>query len=428
MLAGDLNCAKGHQVVVSLQARHVLCDVMQIHNPEASPTRQPGNRTIYFILISPALIQVVVSLHYYPFGYILQSDHRPLLLELDYHKLFTHIPMVPTTQRRLSSKHLKNAKKYRELSSEGLLSANVLKKFKALAQNESKMSRRARRKKLEFLDKQHAHILSRAEASIPLPSPCEWSETPINATILSSYFRKKFFFLGRLSSKPDGATRKLKKELRKRGADPSQRDKTKGPRAQLRRANKSLAQIRAQSTEHRTIFLARKVSGEQDEEKRKSIVSIMRAESDLRTYAAFRRVDTRHSARVSSLTIGEGSEQRTVEDKEKMEMEFQNHIESHFSIPLTNNTPFLTPPLLQHFGHISGTNWARDFMRDPYHTLLDQMHHLAKQILFHLRPTTQSTKTINTHISLPDVIKGYQLWTEKTLTSPMGCQIGHQKT
>ena len=48
-------------------------------------------------------------------------------------------------------------------------------------------------------------------------------------------------------------------------------------------------------------------------------------------------------------------------------------------------------------------------------------------MLENLRPRPGDNQSISDFISVQDVMKGYQDWPERTLTSPGGCHLGHQK-
>ena len=97
----------------------------------------------------------------------------------------------------------------------------------------------------------------------------------------------------------------------------------------------------------------------------KHIKFILVAESDIKTYPDFKMADKRNRNKVSAIIVGHGGDSCVINNKEEIKAEFHSHTQEHFQLPLTNQEPFMTEPLRDHFGLKSFTREATRSASDP---------------------------------------------------------------
>ena len=103
------------------------------------------------------------------------------------------------------------------------------------------------------------------------------------------------------------------------------------------------------------------------------------------------------------------------------------HTRQHFRQPLLDKTPFLSPPLSSFFGPRAETRSAKEFTTNPSLPLPASTNTYAKQILQHLRPSSNDGPQVLSSLTAEEIKKSYSLWPEKTLTSSSGLHLGHYK-
>ena len=88
-----------------------------------------------------------------------------------------------------------------------------------------------------------------------------------------------------------------------------------------------------------------------------------------------------------------------IESRAEMEEALHEHSKVHFMQPVTNKTPFMTSPLLDHLGIRAETKEAKDFSTDRNNELPEGVNLEAAQVLEKLRPSMGGGEHISEVIS-----------------------------
>ena len=367
VIAGDFNCTKDHPFLTTLSSEANLSDAMTIHNANPPPTRQPGSKTIDHILVSPSLVPLVVSSHYYPFGYMVQSDHRPLVLELDLTSVMSNSPIILPTPRLLSSSHRQNSRLYRKLSGELLLTHRIHHKFRYLLDNPHNLPLKRCRKLLNALDRKHISLLRKAESAIPPPKQWPWSPRLILSTMIHAFWRQKTSLLHTITHSSHASNESLRAIIASKGADPFQGDQTRTSSSELRMARRRLARDRQNAHQLRSSFLTLQSANQSNQEKSKRILKILSSEQWRQIYRAFKSVDSPPRSSLSSIMVESQHNSKIVDNKSDIDEILHQYTKEHFSTPSRNGTPFLSKPLLTHLGFRANTQSASSFRTNPDH-------------------------------------------------------------
>ena len=190
MISGDMNCASRHSFVQDMILKNGLRDAMMVHKNNPPPTRYPGSKTIDFIMVSAEMERCVTGAEYLPFNFMLESDHRAILAELQLGHLF-HSDMkqaVKLEKRALRSSHKENSKKYREAVTRMVTERNMGQKCEKLSGRGAGLSMRQERKLLNYLDRSLTRISLKVERYLPKEKPWDFYHRLVQASLIKAYW------------------------------------------------------------------------------------------------------------------------------------------------------------------------------------------------------------------------------------------------
>ena len=95
--------------------------------------------------------------------------------------------------------------------------------------------------------------------------------------------------------------------------------------------------------------------------------------------------------------------------------------------PHTNNTPFPTPSLINHFAMGTTSAQAQDFVTHPLHKLPIDIQPHARELLEFIHASRKDSPHTNDRITQGNLTEGFTKWKEKMTTSPRGTHLDHYK-
>ena len=143
------------------------------------PTHAEGQQAIDHVWASQNFMAFIKKIGIAPLNYLIESDHRPIILEIDMRELSkVTTKFVPFDKRKLKSTHVKNAEKY----SDGVTNQfdcqgvdNRMENFRVMQENGTE--KKVINETMDSIDEQMVEIELGEENRLAGYGPYAWSPT-----------------------------------------------------------------------------------------------------------------------------------------------------------------------------------------------------------------------------------------------------------
>ena len=418
-----------------------LIDPFTYHFPhhEDFGTHTTGSRRIDYILISPRLIHSVKAIGYGPFNYVTNSDHRPIIMDLDTKKLFkdTIDLMPPITFRGVRANDKQSTTIFIETMH------NELQQHGAFAQQQNLDNNTANPSTVETLDTIIGTVGDYAEKKCKRRRPEFYSRKIVQLRMKASILR------GHLASLRTGQNRTIAIQARmeRSGVTVDLPPTIPQTKQSLQNTETALREARKQNAELRHAELTTRIdeavaAGKRN--KAKILRAIYKAETSKKLYKiidSLRRKTstTPHIDRIEIPTSWPAPHspyngQTTLEDPKECtdwrevttptEIEYYLLLRNRLHFGQAYGTPFTTSPLTDEFDWAATSKEAEEVLAGTYETTNDIPQ--CKALLTACQAASD-LDMIPAELSRDDFRGKIKRWREGTTTSPSGRHLGRYK-
>ena len=415
----DLNDNEWATFIAKVELFDVMTSKHGYHSPN---TYVRGNRTIDYILVSQNILPCVQKCGMLAYNDGILADHRGLWIDIDIPQLFKG-GIAPNHERlKITPKCKQKALcvSLRQQTSQAIRDNNLQERLEHLLQDKT-LSKEEKIREMNELDGLLTQTMLGCLRNRKQQWPFWW--TP---ELHGYYTLVKIWKLRRngmaLGKNFEPQVLELIKQL------PPDLDEYMGKplasvSSHIRRAQRHLRDIRANSFKKRQEYLLRDNASDVNEAEKTKIrkTKIGQAERQSRIHSKIGHyLKPKNNQTLSHVEVvhPDGSTTKKIL-KEEMEEALLQHHGKHFS--QAEGTPFTRPINQTIFGFNIETEASADFRAGKTsEATFELTNQYEEMYLDTLKPSKQDPDQINTTITVEDVQQGFKIWRESTSTSPSG--------
>jgi exonuclease III len=416
------------ELFAALESQNVE-DIFKIkYQREPPPTHLRGSKKIDYIMTTRHVAQHVTACGMEPFWYHTDSDHRSIFMDINMKTLIKETPSttLPANCREMDSKNPSITKKFREHTIQHLKATRTEEKMKHLLENIENLNPQQIEDALNKIDDQITRAMLSAEQKTGKTNRPPWSPALLQARAKVRYWRIRLTMVKHKITLTE-AIKKAQQEAQ------MQEHETIAPDSallhQLRQAKKEYRQRlrNAELLRHAHLELQAQAYAELNNtvaSKRLRFLIHMESRNDIFKKLSAARNDFSTSGLDSIITTNEDGNEEIITDPTKIEQLITERNKQHFA--QSKNTPFATSPLAQLCGWHGDTAFTRALLDGTADLTTLNLSEATTTFLKALKSTGQEPEISET-ITVQDIATGFQLWNEKTTTSPSGRHLGLYK-
>ena len=400
-----------------------LTDIMGHHHPHLPPinTRQNGNR-IDAIFACSTITPLIRRCGQGIFGSVVDSDHRPLYLDIPAAAMLRHPPpelFIPTPQG-IHSTNPRECAIYISKLHDYLQCHNVFHRTERLSRwtKQHGMTDRLSRQ-WEALDRDITAACMASERQTGSHDRAPWSPKLHQAHLRVLFWRITVRQLLQ-NNDPSEAVAHIQSQLQQ--PPPLMIHELQHAQAQLKQASKELHKIRTAAATHRQQHLEERAAlaaATQNADLATIIKRIIQAENTKAAYRILRKyLHSEDKGNIGEIEIqNEDGTTTLIDEPIEIFRRILQRDQLHFR--QAEGTPFTTQPLQQFLGLAGETPAAQEFLRTGNLDLDFQQATLPETItlLKHMKSFPVRIPRVNTTITTDDYKKFFRKWKETTSTS-----------
>lgn len=405
-------------------------NLTSLHKHISAPaTHSGGSKCIDFIFGTPRLANAVRSAGYLSFYEgAWPSDHRGLFVDINIPELIdgvVHNLDNPTKRHLYSNNRIQSAKFLTNLSRNKFLPALATQLFTL---NNITLWEESDHKAFEEIDNQFTNILIQSEQRCAMNRTTPWSPELHEAYLIQLYWK-----ITVSSERTRKSVHKKQTMIINTLTDPTkiwQGQHNRSSKAQLKRASKTLKEIKANAAKLREDFLTRQYTNyyqSKDNDKAKILLAIKKNEQKQRCFKTIKTYNkpTGEMGGLSHILISNGNNNRRIHNKIEMEHVLFERNRQHFA--QADCTPCATGPLANLLGYSGISEFTDNILAGKPITeeILQSLPPTASTVLATLRRKRPQQKD---WISIEEMTDGFHNWRESTTTSPSGKHLGIYRT
>ena len=408
-----------------------LSDLLTHHHPSLEPTstRLRGHR-IDSIFGCPTITNLSFRCGMGLFNSIVDSDHRPIYIDIITTDLLQHTPATIYTPapRGIHSNNPTECSRYLSALHACLDSHNIFSRAHKLTRWTEKYGATDRLiRRWEALDRDVTAACLAAERKTGSQDRAPWSPKLHQAHLLVLYWKTTVRQL-KIHLDPAPAVAAIRFQLT---STPAVVNSLPEALQQLKSASKDLHKIRTAAAQHRQQHLelrANLAAAAQDSKTETILKRIIQAENTKSAYKILRNYLKPNSiGNIGEIEItNPDGTTTTIDDPSEIFERILHRDQRHYS--QAQGTPFTQQPLYSFTGIAGDTPSAQQFLNDGTLNLEfnDATFPETIKLLHHMRPFPNRPSRINTTITVDDYRKFFKRWKETTSTSDRR-HLGHWK-
>ena len=399
-----------------------LRDVFDRFEGPRPATYDRGNNQIDFMYVTNKVYENISHAGAMPFNSHVNSDHRPLYIDIDINKILGKTNHnMNLAKRKITSADPEAAKIFKECVAQQLQNHKITEKIHQLLQ-QTPSTKHA--KEVNNIDIQIQRAIKHAEHQTRQKKKAPWSMELILSQALIEYWHMRMVEIRKRIT-----LHKTREKLAYMNVITTEQETRQEIKRNKRRAARAYKRNLLNAKELRKQFLTKQAEAYAEANNSKAATRLhflIHMEEKKESYQKIKyiRGQMAHRSGLKHVIVNENGTELTVDNPEDLDNTIINRNKKHFN--QANNTPFATKPITETIGREGNNEETTQILKGNRNMDNFQTTEAAREILQYL--TQQQGTNFQQEITMKNVVQGFKKWNERTSTSPSGRHLGTYKS